>query len=595
MMSKTFLSILFFISILSTTKTDNTDISNILEKIASDIFSQSFLAENAYVVQSLMELINNRNSMTCTTCSFLVDVIKNFLLQKVGFDKFYQIIKNICHITVFPAEVCDGAVDLYADLVVDSFFKRFLDGDWICSLIKICQDTKEYESIEEFAERILKDKPESIEREVVKRKNDEDYYKVVQITDIHLDMEYKEGTVANCVKPLCCRELKDDDLIPVKQTFAGFYGTIGKCDANMEAVRAMAAKVKELNPDYILFTGDNVGHSVWNIVQSDIIKATQMEIEALQNELGLDIPILPSIGNHEKAPADEFHGKEAELLHGMADIFKPYLDKEAYETFRNYGYYTVLIKEKLRIISLNCLLCDSFNLHLLYDSSQPNKMFKWLEQVLNSAERSGEIVHIVDHVPMHNSENTIQCASRLKILMDRYQNTVRGFFSGHTHREYLSIVHEYYNETKPIHINFVGSGMTTFREYQQSFRMYLIDKKEKYIQDYTQFRMNLTESNEQKKPIWFIPYNATEFFGVTSMNDVENMAKYRVTPDYVKHKYTDVPQAEERAKQESEIKLAQCQYDYDYLMGVLNCNGYSVFSEDYLYYLLNKLHVKWTK
>jgi len=222
-------------------------------------------------------------------------------------------------------------------------------------------------------------------------------------------------------------------------------------------------------------------------------------------------------------------------------------------------------------------------------------MYKWLENVLDEAEKKGEIVHIMDHIPMQSSQHTIQCSSRLKILMDRYQNIIRGYFSGHTHNEFLNIVHEYYNEEKPTQINFICSGLTTFSEYQPSFRMYLIDKNELYVQDFIQYRMNLIESNEKRIPIWFIPYYATELFGVDSMNDIETIAQYKITPEYIQHQYTDVPGSEERGKDPNAIYSTQCQFDNDNIEGMFNCTGYSIFSESYLYYILNKISTKWLK
>ena len=594
MSPKNNLILLILVSILSITNSSRNKLS-LMEQYEVEDLALKITKNSGSFLNNLLGLTSVSGGIDCSLCSFAVDVLKNYLLQKNGFEKFYELVRNICHFTKIDNRVCDGAIEHYKDIVIDSVIKRFVNGDYICSLLNICTDTSDYESIEDFAERILKDKPETKKNEIIKTKNDEDYYKVVQVTDIHLDMEYKEGTVANCILPICCRELHDDDLIPVKQIYAGLYGTTGNCDANIETVKAFASKAKELNPDYIMFTGDNIAHSVWKVTQDEVIRATKMQIEAIQDEFGLDTPIYPAIGNHEKAPVDEFHGEETELLQGLADIFKPYLSDEAYDTFRKYGYYTQIIKDNLRIISLNCLLCDSFNFNLLYDSSQPRLMFKWLENVLSEAEKNGEIVHIMDHIPMHSTQHTLQCSARLKILIDRYQNIIKGFFSGHSHSEYLNIVHEYYNKEKPTKINYICSGLTPYSEYQPSFRMYLVDKKELYIQDYIQYRMNLIESNEKRTPIWFIPYNASEFFGVQSMNDVETISKYNITPEYIQHKYTDVPGSEERGKNEGAIYSEQCNFDNDNMEDTFECTGYSVLSEGYLYYLLNKLHNKWLK
>ena len=561
-----------------------------IEDLANEIFKK-----NGESILSLFGLSSVSGGITCEVCSFVVDVVKNFLMQKKGFEKFYNLISQICHLTKMDNKVCDGALEHYKDIVVDSFFRRFLDGDYICSLLKVCNDTTEYETIDDYAKKILGNKPPIKEREIVERKNDDNYYKVVQVTDIHLDMEYEEGSVADCILQLCCRKLMDDDLIPVKPKLAGFYGTTGKCDANIETVKAFASKAKELNPDYIMFTGDNVAHNVWTVTQDEVIKATKMQIEAIQEKFGLDTPIYPAIGNHEKAPVDEFHGDETELLYGLADIFKPYLTKDAYETFRKFGYYTMIVKDNLRIVSINCLLCDSFNFNLLYDYKQTKAMIEWLEKVLSNAEKNGEIVHIMNHIPFVSSQQTLQCTWRIKILLDRYQNIIRGYFSGHSHSEYLSMIHEYYNNTIPIHVNYICSGLTTYSEYQPSFRLYLIDKKELYVQDYIQYRMNLIESNEKKEPIWFIPYNASSFFNVTSLNDVKALAKYNITPEYIQHKYTDVPGSEDRGKDEKTRYNEQCVYDHDNMEDVADCKGTSKFSTDYFYYILNKLSFSWAK
>ena len=44
-------------------------------------------------------------------------------------------------------------------------------------------------------------------------------------------------------------------------------------------------------------------------------------------------------------------------------------------------------------------------------------MFTWLEKILSEAEKKGEIVHIMNHIPMLSTHHTIQCAWRIKILM----------------------------------------------------------------------------------------------------------------------------------------------------------------------------------
>ena len=74
--------------------------------------------------------------------------------------------------------------------VVDSFFRRFLDGDYICSLLKVCNDTTEYETIDDYAKKILGNKPPIKEREIVERKND-DNRSIRQDDQLYADLGYR--------------------------------------------------------------------------------------------------------------------------------------------------------------------------------------------------------------------------------------------------------------------------------------------------------------------------------------------------------------------------------------------------------------------
>ena len=73
------------------------------------------------------------------------------------------------------------------------------------------------------------------------------------------------------------------------------------------------------------------------------------------------------------------------------------------------------------------------------------------------------------------------------------------------------------------------------------------------------------------------------------------MAKFKISPEYIQHKYTDVPGSEDRGKDEGSRIHEQCHYDHDNMEDVLNCTGYSILSESYLYYLFNKISFEWEK
>ena len=134
---------------------------SLMEQFEVEDLAKAIFKQNTPLLMNLLGITSVSGGMKCEVCSFVVDVLKNYLLQKNGIEKFYAILKEICHYTKVDNKVCDGAIDHYDDIIVDSFLRRFLNGDYVCTLLKICNDTTEYDTIEDYAKRILSDKPET--------------------------------------------------------------------------------------------------------------------------------------------------------------------------------------------------------------------------------------------------------------------------------------------------------------------------------------------------------------------------------------------------------------------------------------------------
>ena len=90
-----------------------------IEDLANEI-----IKKNGEFIMNQFGLSSVSGGITCEACSFIVDVVKNFLMQKKGFEKFYNLLKQICHISYVENKVCDGAIDHYKDIVVDSFMRK---------------------------------------------------------------------------------------------------------------------------------------------------------------------------------------------------------------------------------------------------------------------------------------------------------------------------------------------------------------------------------------------------------------------------------------------------------------------------------------
>lgn len=88
--------------------------------------------------------------------------------------------------------------------------------------------------------------------------------KALHLSDVHIDMSYQEGSLANCDQYLCCRAeygypTKEGDIA------AGYWGA-KKCDLPVHTFQSMLDYVtgnEELIPDMLFWTGDSTPHDVW--------------------------------------------------------------------------------------------------------------------------------------------------------------------------------------------------------------------------------------------------------------------------------------------------------------------------------------------
>ena len=569
----------------------------------NDMSEEDFIKANTEPFDNFFNLEEGKSSY-CDLCHSGSDILLNTIIQEYKWSYLHSFCTYACSFAL-RKDICYAAVGRYGPVLLENTFKRLLNREKICTSLFICKSSVEYESIEEYGRRILKNKNNHIKKEKEENKNNSKgkEFTFIQLTDTHLQLDYQEGKVINCNIPLCCRNTpeelgyknnknhKGEELL-----FSKKYGAAGKCDANLEALKAFSIEAKKLKPDFILFTGDFSAHNVWEVSQDEIIEATQVSVDEMVKEVGENIPIYPAIGNHEKAPPDIFFGTETVLLHGLGKIFRKYLTKEAYDTFSQFGYFSMLHKNtNLRIVSLNCLICDTMNFHLIGDSFQVARMFKWLENVLNEAEKNNEKVYLLDHIPLRGSQHTYDCTMRLKILIERYQNIISGLISAHTHRDEINLIREYTNPNQYSIINYIGPGLSTYTKCWPSYRIYYADTETKFINDFIQMRLDLDETNKNNKPIWFVSYQGTKYYNVTKMDDYETISNANIDETFAKHFLTDNPGNQHEYTNPKVIDEVRCYFQNDNYKDMAKCKNADKGGVYYLHYVLNMLLAYWPK
>nr|XP_045588555.1 sphingomyelin phosphodiesterase-like [Procambarus clarkii] len=147
----------------------------------------------------------------------------------------------------------------------------------------------------------------------------------------------------------------------------------------------------------------------------------------------------------------------------------PQLDNS---TVTRAAYYSVLLQPGFRIISFNSMFGYSSNLWLVEDSQDPGEELAWLEEQLNRAEASGELVHLLGHVPPGILEAERTWSREFNRIVVRYENTIRGLFYGHTHFDELEIFHD---GERPVGVAYIAPSQTPWYGLNPAYRIYYVD------------------------------------------------------------------------------------------------------------------------
>lgn len=128
-------------------------------------------------------------------------------------------------------------------------------------------------------------------------------FKILHISDTHIDLNYKENSDAVCGEPLCCRNV--DKSVAIENQ-SGFWGDYRNCDIPWRTFESMLKHIalNHQDIDYVIWTGDIPPHDVWNQTRKGQIDLLRKVSQLIGKHLG-SVPIYPSLGNHESVPINK--------------------------------------------------------------------------------------------------------------------------------------------------------------------------------------------------------------------------------------------------------------------------------------------------
>ncbi|NWV69945.1 ASM phosphodiesterase, partial [Malurus elegans] len=353
--------------------------------------------------------------------------------------------------------------------------------------------------------------------------------RILFLTDLHWDRQYTPGSAAACPDPLCCRGAPRDG-----PGAAGFWGSYSKCDLPLHTIDALLAQLPNATGHTsnstggfaaAYWTGDIPAHDVWQQSRGDQLQALRTVTALLRTRLG-GLRVFPAVGNHEATPVNAFpppyvHGNRsaAWLYDAMAEAWQGWLPPAALHTLRAGGFYTAQVWPGLRLVSLNMNFCSQANFWLLINATDPAGQLQWLMGVLADAERDGEKVHIIGHIPPAHCLRS--WSWNYYRIISRFEGTIAAQFFGHTHLDEFELFYDEETLSRPVSIAFVAPSVTTYINLNPGYRVYEVASSypgsSHAVLDHETFILNLTEANTAPPgtpPRWQRLYRAREAYGL---------------------------------------------------------------------------------
>jgi len=113
---------------------------------------------------------------------------------------------------------------------------------------------------------------------------------------------------------------------------------------------------------------------------------------------------------------------------------------------------------------------------LWYQPKDPYDQLQWLADTLLQAEKDGEFVHILAHVPANDECQSTWKREYLKIV-NRYARIIRAQFNGHTHNDEVQLFYSNDNSSTVNNVAWNGGSATAYSNLNPNYKLYIVDSK----------------------------------------------------------------------------------------------------------------------
>jgi sphingomyelin phosphodiesterase len=240
-----------------------------------------------------------------------------------------------------------------------------------------------------------------------------------------------------------------------------------------------------------------------------------------------NIPVFTVPGSHDTYPFAQM----AQLSSGYSSLFSFNLDiatfaktlgwlKQAKNIKTHYGGYSVMVKDKLKIVALNSNFWYRWNFYNYWDVDELDSsgVFRFLANELIECEQQGTRAWIIAHIPPGGLiDEALPLASEvLARIMERFSpGVIAGSFFGHTHWDEFSVLCNSSSKTNDtaIGVSWIVPSVTPLSNYDPSWRYHRVDSNSFEIRDCYNYYTVLDETFQDGRPLrWQLEYSSrTEY------------------------------------------------------------------------------------
>lgn len=328
-------------------------------------------------------------------------------------------------------------------------------------------------------------------------------------SDVHAQADYKVGNEEDCGQAVCCRGV----LGPARSaaTAAGRYGS-DNCDLPLDVLELMMDSARSHDPDFVLQTGDDPAHDLWQQSRSRNANATVVFSDGLSKRFS--VPVANALGNHDVYPVNQYQGpgKDSWLYDAAADAWSSWLSEDAHFTMRFGAFYQIRLLPKLRALVLNSGAWaegPGDNWYFTARRVELATQLAWARDVLDQARLRQEKVLWLMHHPEGSSY-----APTVEHLWQEYNDVIAAAFVGHSHTSWFTATAPSGTAAGVVEYctgGDIGFGLNpTYRVFE-----YEVDEDDNFvgIVDFEQYYMDFAAANADPRKAQFTKlYSAKDAF-----------------------------------------------------------------------------------